>query len=263
MKRIGVLAVHYGKEYLAWAVKSLAEAVDEVHVFYTASPSFGFSDSNIPNPDTEDELFAQANKYAKPQWHRIAPVTTEGDHRQQMYSLGYSSGAELMAIADADEVWDPATLRTTLDLASIANRAGRWLMPFHNFWRSWQWTIKDHFHPIRIVDMRHDLTKDDYVDNLWLEGALHLDKPWPVFHFGYAQCEALMRYKMGCHGHKAEFREGWLENKFFGWDPTSNNEDLHPSITNFWKAEPTDPATLIKLDQLMFDHPYRGLDRIV
>jgi len=252
MRRIGVMAVHYGKEYIAWAVRGLALAVDEVHVFYTPSPSFGQVDWSAKNCDTEEELVAEANRFAKVVWHRIS-AHCEGDHRDQMLALARSRDAQLVAIADADEIWDHIGLQSALDAVSRANSHGRWLATFHNFWRSWKWTVRDHFAPIRIVDLRHPLTSDARL------GAEQLS---PIYHFGYAQTLPTMRYKLSCHGHKAEFKPGWLEEKFIGWDPVTNNSDLHPCVNDFWRAEATPQHVLDHLEILMPEHPFKTLDRI-
>ena len=254
MKRIGCLAVHYGKEYIAWAVRGLASAVDEVHVFYADQPSFGQIDWSAKNPDTEQELLYQANRFASVHWHRVS-ANCEGSHREQMLDVAKARGAYLMAVADADEIWDPVTLDHALTSVDQANSHGRWLASFHNFWRSWKWTVKDHFIPIRIVDLRHSLASDGKLDEEM--------QPKPIYHFGYAQTEKTMRYKLSCHGHKQEFKPGWLEDKFLKWDPEANNFDLHPCINNFWRATRTEPEVLAELARLMPEHPFKDDDLIV
>jgi hypothetical protein len=245
------MAVHYGKEYLAYAVKSLAAAVDEVHIFYANEPSFGHRDWSMTCPDTEEELVAEANRFAKVVWHNIE-AGSEAVHRNLMLAEASRFDATTMAIADADEVWSPIALCKSLEHVENANRAGRWLAHFHNFWRSWKWTVRDHFTPIRIVDLRHSLGIDEH---------LHAAQSEPIYHFGYAQTLATMAYKFSCHGHKSEFKPGWYEDKFIGWS-ASNNNDLHPCINNFWIAEQTPGHVLDRLAQLMPDHPHRDLDII-
>lgn len=252
MIRIGCMAVHYGKEYIARAVQGLAGSCDEVHVFYTATPSFGFADPNAVCPDTEDELVAEARKHAERViWHHIDGVSSEGHHRSLMLEQASASGATVMAIADADEIWDSPTLTAAMNSIEHENRAGRWLARFHHFWRSWGWTISDAFRPVRLVDLRHPLDVDAYLDETM--------QPWPIYHFGYAQTLATMRYKFSCHGHFAEFRPGWFENKFLPWTPNGDHVDLHPCVNNLWTAVPTDERTLEILGMLMPDHPHRRL----
>src|SRR5262249_45885085 len=160
--------------------KGLAEACDEVHVFYSPTPSFGQVDWSAKNPDTEDELVAEANRFAEVVWHRVT-ADCENGHRDQMLAEVARRNGRLMAIADADEVWDSIELHSSLEHVDRENRAGRWKARFHNFWRSWKWTVRDHFEPIRIVDMRHPLDADAQLEN-----------DTPIYHFGYAQRLALM-----------------------------------------------------------------------
>lgn len=255
MKRIGIMAVHYGKDYLAWAARSLGEACDKVLVFYASKPTFGFSEGAIC-PETEEELHAEATRFCKSVvWHRVPDgVYHESHHRTLMLDEAERCGAKLVAIADADEVWDPSTLRTVLASAEASNSAGRWLARFHNFWRSWKWTVTDEFRPVRIVDLRHPLNRDAY---LW-ESA----QPSPIYHFGYAQNLSIMRYKFTCHGHKAEFRPNWFERKFLPWTPSGDHLDLHPCVNHLWRARPTSEEVLGALDELLADHPHRNLELI-
>jgi hypothetical protein len=254
MNRVGVMAVHYGKEYIAWAAGSLATACDEVHVFYTPTPSFGFNEG-AQCPDTEEELMSETKRFVGSQlkWHRLERVSNEGQHRYIMLDTVERAVGKntLVAVADADEVWHPSTLEFSLKFVEGASCAGRWLARFHNFWRSWEWTVRDSFRPVRIVDLRHPLHVDSYLDEQM--------QPHPIYHFGYAQTLATMRYKFTCHGHKAEFKPGWFDKKFLPWTPNGDHEDLHPCVNNLWTAEQTDGDTLAVLDQLLTDHPHQHL----
>lgn len=156
-----------------------------------------------------------------------------------------------MVVVDADEIWDPGSLRHALAAVEKANCAGRWLARFHNFWRSWNWTVRDSFRPVRIVDLRHPLDKDAYLTDEM--------QPLPIYHFGYAQSLATMRYKLSCHGHKAEFKPGWYDRVFVPWTPAGPHKDLHPCVNDLWTAEPTDSVTLSILGALLPDHPHRDL----
>lgn len=255
--RIACWALHYGKEYLAWSVRSVQDAVDELHVFYTPRPSYGFHDRGLTCPDTEGQLYEAAHKFAtKPViWHRIK-ASNEGEHRQLMHVEAQRRGAELYVVVDSDEVWDPNGLSATLDYVSEANSAGRWLARFCNFWRSWRWIVSDGFRPVRVVDLRHPLTVDAYLDETM--------QPEPVFHFGYAQNEATMRYKVACHGHLAEFRPNYLDTLFFPWRPGCDLRYLHPTSLQIWEQPEATPASVLEtLDAILYDHPYRAVELIV
>lgn len=248
--RMACLAVHFGKEYLAWAVRGMQDAVDEVHIFYAAEPSYGYRVAGAVCPDSEEELEREARRFlTKPLfWHRVSGTTNEGMHRDLMTAEARRRGAEAYVVADADEVWDGAALKVAFDAVHDANRAGRWLTHFANFWQSFAWELHDSFKPIRIVDLRQPLTVDAYLD-------FPVMQPWPVFHFGYAQSMATMRYKFTCHSHSHELIPGWLDKTYVPWQPGDRN--LHPSAPTVWEqAYPTDPRILAKVRELLHDHPY-------
>ena len=76
---------------------------------------------------------------------------------------------------------------------------------------------------------------------------------------GYAQTPEIICYKMQIHGHLAEWRPNWYEDKFLAWQP--GVKDVHPTCRdNFWEPKPyVDDGTL---EKLTFDHPYFGRDII-
>lgn len=248
--RVAYYALHYGKEYLAWSIRSVQDAVDKIIVVYSRRPSFGF-DTGTPSPDTEHELREQALRFAtKPViWHSGTWVS-ECQHRDHGLALAREEGASTVLVVDSDEIWDPNTASHCLQRVENENRAGRWMARFGNFFRSWRYMVHDQFTPVRIVDLRNSLTVDAYLDQ----------QECPVYHFGYAQSEAVMRYKWMIHGHQAELRKGWLD-RFLRWTP--EDTDLHPCVNNLWRqAEPTPPEISAKLQELLGDHPYANVDVI-
>lgn len=254
MKTIACIALHYGKEYLRWTIRGLAPVVDEIHIFYAPEPTFGFA-ADQPCPDTLDELRAVVDQGIQdcgepaPFWHEVRAVSEEV-HRTFMIDCAARRGADIMVVADADEVWDPQALEHTVRAVYNARSGRRWLTRFANFWRSFDWMVDDAFRPVRFVDLRHPpVGGDAYLDEE--------QQPEPVYHFGYAQSAAMMRYKMAIHGHKAEFRSNWIDEKFFGWKP--GDADTHPCVNNLWTPRPTDRRTQDTVDRLLYDHPYQGL----
>jgi len=254
MKAIACYALHYGTEYLAWSIRSLQHAVDEVHVFYTSTPSYGFG-TTLACPDTEQQLIEAAHRFIQVPiiWHR-GQWFNEGQHKGEFARIGHKVGADLVVCCDADELWP--SVDGCLKIAYDANNAGRWMADFHNFWRSFDWVILDHFTPIRILDLRHPLHIDSH---------LGVNQPGRVFHFGYAQSLKTMEYKMAIHGHKAEFRRGWYEEKFLPWTPATNDvvTDTHPCVFNLWdKAHEAAPEVKEAVGHMLHDHPYLGVEVI-
>ena len=252
-KAIAFYPLFYGKEYLAWSIRSVQDAVDEIHVLYTDRPSYGHGRQE-PGPESEEDLVREARRFAEKPifWHR-GRWAKEGDHRDAIYPIAKERGASQVLAVDADEVWAPG--QAAAALAACAGRPeGIVRMRFCHFWRSFKWVCRDATAPQRVYNLRTEGGPS--------EGVWYLDpQAWPVFHFGYAISSALVRFKWTCHGHQSELRPGWLDEKFLRWSPGVG--DVHPTNAGgFWTPEATDRATLRALESVLGDHPYWGMDVI-
>lgn len=253
MTRVSFVCLHYGKEYLAWSLRALDPIVDHHVVLYSPRPSFGHHSTAVC-PDTQPELFAEAKRFITKPLHWRADVwPNEGAHRDSVFPIARDLGADQIIVTDSDEVWDTEQARAALD-AAAGHEEGPVLVRFAHFYRSFKWICRDECMPVRIL-------------NLKPSGGLRSSRSWylspqevPVYHFGYAQSVAITRYKWTCHGHQAEFRQGWLENKYIGWKPGQG--DVHPTNFGFWDPKPTDEATLKRLKLLLPGHPNWGKDLI-
>ena len=78
---------------------------------------------------------------------------------------------------------------------------------------------------------------------------------------GYAINNAMMEYKISCHGHAADFRKNarWLQDKWHGYTK-GVTKYLHPATEAYWiETKDFDKETL---PEFMRKHPYYNLDRI-
>ena len=237
-------ALHYGADYLPWSIRSIEDAVDEIHVFYVDRPSYGHLSASAC-PDSRDMLHEAAHRFStKPiHWHDCGGFHNEGDHRGHAVRTLVERGAHQILVVDSDEVWPKGEALRTMLAATTANRARNWSAPFVHFIRSTTHAVRDHFRPIRIIDLRHK-GGDDYVG----------DDYGPVLHFGYAQRTEMIRYKWTCHGHQAELRPGWLD-RFSDWTPESR--DLHPVVIELWdQATEIDSDLRAKVVEALKGHDY-------
>lgn len=251
--RVALFVVHYGAEYLAWAIRSVQDAVDQIHIVYSDRPSFSY-DTKVACPDTEEVLKKEAHRFlTKPLfWHR-GRWPAEGAHRDAAMSIVAAAGAKQVVVVDSDELWDAETL--SKQFLNAGTRPERnMLVPFVHFWRSFGWVCSDPSRPVRIINIGR--TGDWYLD----------PQAIPVLHFGYAQSEAITRYKIAIHGHRAEWRPGWLTEKFLSWTPGSPMKDVHPTCgwntsfnDYFWNPRPADAMIKEVVGKLLYDHPYRDL----
>ena len=249
MKTMAYIALHYGKEWLAWAIRSVGNAVSEIHILYTRTPSFGHN-TNLSCPDTEAALRAEASRFAAVPviWHQ-GTWPNEGAHREAALGIARERGFDQILVLDADEIWNPDTLRDVLALAG-ERKARVTRVRFVHFWRSLRWLCRDPALPARILHLAG--TGEWYAS----------PQEHPVFHMGYAQTPGLVRYKEAIHGHKNEWRRGWFESKFLSWTPESSMNDVHPTCVNFWTPERADHATRELLAPILHDHPYWNLEMI-
>jgi hypothetical protein len=235
---------HYGKDYLPWALSSVYDQVDKLHVVYTPHPSHGHA-TDARCPDSREEMFEAATSVGpKVRWHETDLFWQEGQHRD--YALSLCRG-DLALVVDCDEVWDAGVLEQALRMACDGD-AHKWRVNFTTPWRSFGWVVRDPLQPDRIYDKRRGADA----------GHIGYVPPdlGPIWHFGYAVCDEVMAYKMLCHGHKGEWRDGWFEEKWSPWPPV---DDVHPTCEGFWNPEPMDRETL---PDVMRSHPWWDVEPI-
>jgi hypothetical protein len=253
MKIHSLTILHYGKDYLTHALRSVYHQVDYLHVFYTPTPSHGHETSAIPI-ETKKELVQAAYAYdpeEKIRWHDMFGVTQEGPQRDLALKTVAAAGAELVLVVDYDEIWPVDTLKRALVHAKInPHKAYQFLVNMTHLWRSFNWCCKDNGWPVRLFDMRYP-GREEYLSDIG-----------PVYHFGYAVTDKVMQYKWKIHGHKNELRPGWLTDIWPHWPPPDN---CHPTNGRnergepFWTPEPFDK---MRLPDFMMDHPFWGLEKV-
>lgn len=240
--------LHYGKDYIRYALQSVYPLVDKIHIVYTPHPSHGHQTFLTPPEQMEDiykEVMAD-DVHHKIVWHNLRNIFYEGPHRDTAVRLCRDAGAEMVLVVDCDEVWPRETLRQALEYVHEQNKARNWLINFTHLWRSFNWCCRDQNWPVRILDLR-------YANGV---GYIPVELG-EIYHFGYAVRDSLMHYKWRIHGHKNELRTNWFAEKWDQWPPP---EDCHPTNEQgFWNPEPFDKKML---PVLMRGHPFYNLEMI-
>jgi len=246
MKIAACYVVHYGKEYLYHSMRSVGEFVDDIHIFYTAKPSFGFVTSLVC-PDIRDELRNISLSFENAIWHDVGPFNWEGEHRDYAINFLKEEGYDVALVVDSDELWDPTVLYDTLKLVEVS-RHRIFRVNMMHFWRSLKWVCHDAAAPVRFIKLNANVTDEMYIPT-----------NFKAFHMGYAQSPVIIKYKQDIHGHKAEWRQGWFENVFLPWHP--GMMDVHPTNVNFWnpvRYQDEDGT----LEYLLGDHSYWNMEII-
>lgn len=257
MKVVAYTILHYGAEYLRWAVRSVGQ-VDEVHIHYGAEPSCG-RQAVSPCPESRAQLYAEAERGIEDvraregrapllRWFD-SPPRRYGQHSEYAEAEAMRAGADVIVNIDADEVFAPNALREAIQVVR-ARRGTReqalyYRVPFVHFFRSLYWASTDPAMPQRLVDAHAP-------PHVPRHGGIGLQVP--VLHFGYAQSARIVRYKWEIHNHFAEMRPGWFERVFLPWQP--GQRDVHPTSVDYWHPK---PAHSELIDELLADHPYRSL----
>lgn len=251
VKVIAYTALHYGRDYLASAIRSVIDAVDEYHVLYTPIGSHGHR-TPVPCPETRDELYEIARQAAgnKFNWHE-GEWGWEGQQRDSIHQ--YTPDADVILVVDADEVWSEGLAEHAIATATFNFsdhpewKYNRFRMPMVHYWRSfYRCVIHDPAFPERVIVPANPVRTTTMV------------LP-PIHHFGYAQRPEIVEYKQLTHGHKGEWRRDvdWFRDRFMANAQT----DCHPVGSKYWNPETVDPFAL-GLPEWMRQHPYVGMEVI-
>lgn len=243
-KVISLTILHYGLDYLEWALRSIRDEVDECYVLYTPAGSFGFQ-SDTHCPEREPELHDAAKRGAgyKLRWHK-GHYYSEGLHRDMINRL--CRDYTYMMVVDADEIWQAGLASDVIHHFERHPEQKSVRIATPQFWRSfWRGMPNDGL----------------YAEHGWKAGqgvpGAYLESDKKLFHFGYAQNEAVTYYKQYTHGHRREWRWGWYDEKFI----PNAQIDIHPVMVNFWNAEALDPFAM-GLPGWMHEHPYSKMEII-
>lgn len=245
-------ALHYGQEWVEFAIRSVEPLIDRFHVFYTDHPSHGYhTKMTKPEGESREVLHAIASDFDCVEWHDVNQFWQEGDHRDYCVDYLAKRGADLILWVDADEVWDLDVLAEALDFAASHDARDYCVHAVH-FWCGVNHVCLDECMPVRII-------KPSGSGTAYIPGR-------GFYHFGYAQSQMLVLYKSKIHGHRAEWRKNW----FFiykDWEPGKEYEcGVHP--TNecddktgkpFWTPVPFDRYDI---KHLIGDHPYFTDERV-
>lgn len=239
MRTIAYTALHYGADYLGYAIRSVIDAVDAFYILYSSEGSHGHKTSE-QCPDRMIDLYNIASGAAgdKLLWFN-GVWAYEGQQRDDIHRL--DPAADVVLVVDADEIWPADAVKAALAPSPYRNHR----MPMVHFWRSfYRAVLHDPAFPTRVIRPKG-------------EGDTTLQAP-PICHMGYAQRSELVRYKQAVHGHKNEWRRDcdWYQERF----AANAQQDCHPVGSEYWNPEKVNPLHF--MPDFMAEHPYAALDVI-
>jgi len=246
MRVLGYIMLHYGSDYLDYAIRSIEAECEKIIILHSAKPSHG-TGTDIEYPDDVFDLYHIVRKHPKCVWITVN-AGAEGDHRGKIWD--WTDGYDILINVDSDEVWEPTQLRAAIEKAATIDNKVIGVNGFKHFWRSFNHVVEpDFFTPVRLFNLRSKHIRSETL-------VERVDTT--IYHFGYAIQPEMMRYKLSIHGHHNELKPGYFDtwNNWKGerkglWHPTSNQ--IWFDIVDFDKT---------KLPKFMCEHPYYNLDII-
>lgn len=238
-------ALHYGTDYLYWALRSIRDDVDQHVILYCPHGSHGVK-TDRRCPDSRAELQRQAElAIGKKLLWIDGDWNYENEQRESIYQ--YVPDADVILVVDADEIWGPGLAQRMIVGADQGVRTLR--APVMEYWRSFHYAEqKNLVFPERAIYPHNPRGEAGYVQ-------LSINRP-RINHMGYAQRSEIVEYKQHTHGHIGDWREGWFERKF----AANEMDDCHPTNEHYWY--PTRVEPLDYMPSWMADHPYFNLEVI-
>jgi len=244
MKVVSYTALHYGADYLGWAIRSVIDHVDEHVILYSDVGSHGHQTDRVC-PDSRETLYQIAQQAAGDKLRWIdGHWPYEGAQRDAVHEV--VPDADVILVVDADEIWPTYPIKFDPQSNSPIFQRHSWRVPIIHYWRSfYRCVLHDPAYPIRIICPKVP------------ESAGTDTTGGVINHMGYAQRAALVEYKQHVHGHKGEWRrDDWFHKVFMA----NAQRNCHPVGSEYWNPEPVDPWQY--MPAFMKDHPYANLEVI-
>lgn len=242
-KVLAYIPLHYGADYLKYAIQSVYPVVDEILILYTSIPSHGHSTVMLC-PDTMERLQSEAyivDPDSKIVWNN-GIYSREGIHRDTAFDYAKTKGFNIVIALDSDEVWNTQYLQELIKEV-YDRKSEKCLIWMRHLWRSFNYICNDPMRQERIYYIGPDKT-----------GLIYASQPVnQVWHFGYARELHQVEYKISIHGHSGEWllpKQRWFEEKYKPFPPV---QDVHPTCRDTWNPVPFDRY---ELPELMRDHPW-------
>ncbi len=247
-RRAAFLMLHYGLDYLEYAIKSLSNQVDDFFVLYTDVPSQGFG-TDIKCPDTEEELYRAALNGVSGNHERLKWIKGrwchQGEHCNAIWP--FVKDYQWVVRFDADEIMPDGIVEKMIgQMKDLPNST--YQVQFIHFWKSFNWVCRDCQTPVRFFKMSGDWNGPQKI----LDSKIDDER---VLHYGYCQKTKYIIYKSQVTDHRPEYKPTWFEDVWVA----NRRTDCHPVCNGMWNAEPFDKT---KLPETLKSHPYYGVDLV-
>lgn len=270
-----VYCVHNEEEYIAWSIRSVADAVDHVFVLLGEAPYTAYNRSARAHFSRPDRTGALVEELAQtmPKVRLIRGTwDSELEHRNAGARLCRRAGARYFFLVDGDEVYRRDHLDNLRAEIAAHPEAGQFIIKCETFWRSFRYRIPASelaWMPRRVFKLTwwSRLGKNAPIPVPWPArftgnnktnswGTVHHISPERVvfYHFSYARHPQKMREKLQTFSHAHEIPGGWYERVWLAWAENRDMTNLNPvDPAKFPRVVYQDPADL---PEVLREHPY-------
>lgn len=277
MRIAAVFCVYNEREYLAYAVRAILPAVDDVLILLGTAPYTAYNPNAraVSRPDGTEGLVEQLAREDP----KITVITglwaSEVDHRNAGLAWCLAHGADYYWLVDGDEVYREDHLHNIRQELQGRPRVGTFIIKCHIFWRSFAYRIPAGvlaWRPRRIfrvtrgrrllgvtVPYRCRFLGQNETNSLGSVYEIPTDRA-VFYHFSYARSSEAMSDKFRTFSHAHEIRQDWLKAVWEQWPTNRTMTNIHPiDPPKFPRAVHHAPDDL---PAMLRGHPYYGLELI-
>ena len=219
MKILGFVMLNYGKDYLQACLQSIQDHCDKIIILYSLNPTHSQPNKSLEYWEPMKDLKEIALSFSKVEWVNVYDARSEGEHISNIWK--FTDGYDILLRSDYDEVWEPNELNNAIERCYNSPYRSHGIDGFINFWRSFDYVVTDSFRPVRLTHLRER--------NIQQEPSIKAT----IYHFGYAIRKKVMEYKIAIHGHKSEWKAGWLD-EWNNWQSGMRYGKFHPVSNEIW-----------------------------
>jgi GT2 family glycosyltransferase len=220
-----VCCVHDDTRWLREVVRSVYDGVDAIYFIVSDKPWNGRVASALNMRKVIKELPDPSDKI------RIVEGSWDTEAAQRNAGLAALSenGFFYCLVLDADEVFDPSSLNSLLELAAEKPYIDAWYISMRTYWKSPYFRIEppESYKPASLIRVNRSLfTSGRKVDVL--QGEEVPESKCIMHHLSYARSDEEVQRKLETFSHSHEIVPGWFERVWKGWDLNHELKNLHP-----------------------------------
>ncbi len=264
-----VYCVYDDDMWLTPSLESVYDSCDGIWFLVSDSPWNG-------EPTDNSSTLAKIREFPDPQGkiHLVqGDWKTETDQRNAGLEIVREAGMDYCFVVDADEIFDPASLRRMMEYAASNPYVDYWHVRMITYWKSCYYRV-DPIEPCEPVLFLKAGTGSFSDYRRASEDGIHATIPMEVgfyHHMSYARTDDLVRQKITTFSHADEMQTGWYENVWLGWDSDHSMVDLHPvyppayhrAVPQPYEALPSVLQHMVESDSHMADARYSQAQQMI